>query len=350
MSSGKADDRAGPSGPHEETPEELAYYDSICAPPDAREGSSPRVRDDHDDGNEADDEENDDAHEMEEAQRTEEPPEESEYEGHHSGDETTTSGAGGNTTDGGAASDASKRARKERDKNKVGTVKETFTRVDASGAPKSPVKLAKGYGNQCAALVRENVSINTENIRRKENIPLATVLVQKLHARYKFPAPHTDSTDLKDVVNSFALGKFSKGLSTWRSSVRKMLDKGPDGLAELKKSYPQIPDADLDIFRAKHSLTSDQAHRDWGRELASKNLGPHNLGSRGYDGKQPKWDKEDAAKRAAGQIPIWDKYNDDPLAKSFIRSRYREDPVTKEHITTEKVQKLEENLVSNLPA
>ena len=222
--------------------------------------------------------------------------------------------------------------------------------MDLSGLPTKPEHLAKGYGNTCATILRANVSVNTGDLRAKENEPLATLLLTKLHARYKFPDEYVNH-DLKgNVVNNRALGKFSKALSTWRSNVRKELDK-PDGagLPEIKRLWPQITDEDLAIFKAKASTTSSQSQRQYMKSLRDKNLGNHNLGSRGYAGKQPIWDKEDAATRAAGQVPEWDKI-EDPLAKGYIRSRYHVDPATKKLVTTPKVLELWEKLVRNLRA
>ena len=260
MSRGNPNDHAGPSARCEETEEEREahYYKFLCAPPEAHGRSSPPIRgeDQIDDGNEADDEE------MEDVQ--EEHP--SADETHPSADETTTSGAGGDTTDGGSEA---RRARKERRRNTVGTLCQEFTEVDVSGNPTLPIELVKGYDNTTTAMLRENVSINTENIRGKDNVALATLLIQKLHARYKFSDEYCN-TDLKNnVVNTRALGRFSKALSTWRSTVRRLLDKGDEGMVELKKTFPEILDADLAIFKAKASTTSDKAHQVWGKSCGT---------------------------------------------------------------------------------
>ena len=82
--------------------------------------------------------------------------------------------------------------------------------------------------------------------------------------------------------------------------------------------------------------------------MREKNIGNHNLESRGYAGKEPIWAKEDAAIIADGKPNPFDKF-EDLLAKNFIRSRYRRDPITGEFYTTEKVAELEKHLVRNLP-
>ena len=69
---------------------------------------------------------------------------------------------------------------------------------------------------------------NQENIRDKENLHVATHLLSKLHASYQFPKDY-DNVDIKgNIVNTFALGKFSKAFSTWKSEVRKAILAGDD--------------------------------------------------------------------------------------------------------------------------
>ncbi|KAK1693399.1 hypothetical protein QYE76_010096 [Lolium multiflorum] len=69
------------------------------------------------------------------------------------------------------------------------------------------------------------------------------------------------------------------------------------------------------------------------REL---NIGNHNLGSRGYEGKEPYWAKEDEAYVNAGIENPWLKYKD-PLERRFIRSRYHKKKLTGELVTDPKV-------------
>ena len=109
-------------------------------------------------GNDADDEEMEDV----------------EQEG-TSNDETTTSGVGDTT--GGTDGSQAKRRRKERRQNTVGTLREEFTEVDLSGLPTLPLELAKGYSNTTAAILLETVPITTGDIRDKENVALAALLI-----------------------------------------------------------------------------------------------------------------------------------------------------------------------------
>jgi hypothetical protein len=159
------------TGDHNE--DELAdhYMSFFCAEQEDAGGSRPPVRDKDmtDDGNDADEE-------MEDAEQDQ-----------GTGEETTTSGAGdGNdTTDGGGDRTNGrepKRRRKERRRNQLRTEREEITEVDpGSGLPILPEKVAKGYGINCACILRETVSINEENIRHKLKEPLAVLLISKLH-------------------------------------------------------------------------------------------------------------------------------------------------------------------------
>ena len=53
-------------------------------------------------------------------------------------------------------------------------------------------------------------------------------------------------------------------------------------------------------------------------------MGKHRLGSRGYLGKRPIWDKEDAEREAAGLPDPFAKFTS-PLECDFIRARYKWD-------------------------
>ena len=66
-----------------------------------------------------------------------------------------------------------------------------FTEVDPkSGLPTKPEKYVKGYGLQLGCIAREWGKINDDNLKAKENEGLAAYLIDKLHTRYKFPAPY----------------------------------------------------------------------------------------------------------------------------------------------------------------
>ena len=214
--------------------------------------------------------------------------------------DTETGDAGTDRTSGSAA----KHQQKNRRQNWVGTGRVEITEVDpASGEPLEPQEYAKGFGNTCAAIAREICSINDGYLRRKINLATETLLIQRVHARYKFLADY-DNLDIKgNLVNEAALGKISKGLGSWRYRVRKMLLDQDMSFEEIRGHYPQISLADLATFKENEDTPEGRAKREWGKSMRDKNIGHHNLGTRGFLGKQPIWDKEDATRPPGVEFP-----------------------------------------------
>ena len=62
--------------------------------------------------------------------------------------------------------------------------------------------------------------------------------------------------------------------------------------------------------------------REWGKDARAKNLAPHNLGSRGYAGKEKVWAKEDLERK--GPNP-YDRIKDSKMAR-FLRTHYKVNP------------------------
>ena len=89
-------------------------------------------------------------------------------------------------------------------------------------------------------------------------------------------------------------------------------------------------------------MASTKALSKWGKEMHAKNIGPHNLGCRGYDGADDVWAKQD--KERKGDDP-YAKIKD-PLARRFIRAHFREDPKNKgELVLNEKVKDFEKQIL-----
>ena len=152
------------------------------------------------------------------------------------GDDTTDGAAEDATTDdGGARTDGSqpKRQRKDRRPNELRTVKEEFTQVDFDGNPMEPKHIVKGYSVQLGCILRSTVSINTENLRHKDRGNLRNLLFTKLHEWYKFSGDFANTRLSGNKVNSAALTKMSTALSTWKSAVKRMIDKG-DSYEKIK--------------------------------------------------------------------------------------------------------------------
>ena len=181
------------------------------------------------------------------------------------GDDTTDDGATDATIDdGGAHTDGSqpKRQRKDRRLNVLGTVREEFTEVNSDGHPTAPKHVVKRYSIQLGCILRSTASINTENLRHKDRGNLRSLLFTKLHERYKFPAEFANTRLSGNKVNGAALTRMSTALSTWRSAVKRMIDKG-DSYEKIKAKYSSISEDDYKEFKIKceSSATSESSQR-----------------------------------------------------------------------------------------
>ena len=266
------------------------------------------------------------------------------------GDDTTDGAAEDATTDdGGARTDGSqpKRQRKDRRPSVLGTVKEEFTEVNSDGHPTAPKQVVKGYSVQLGCILRSTVSINTENLRHPDRGNLRNLLFTKLHERYKFPAEFENTSLKGNKVNNAALTKMSKALSTWKSNVKRMIEKG-ESYEKIKEKNPSITEDDYNDFKINCSSTASSQSSEWGKQMRELNIGEHTLGPGGYRVAEPIWDKEDAERAEQGLPPRFEKYRD-KQTRNFVRARYKEDPVTKELTTDPKTRALELVLVRNTP-
>ncbi|KAK1614363.1 hypothetical protein QYE76_019880 [Lolium multiflorum] len=195
--------------------------------------------------------------------------------------------------------------------------------------------VAKGYGNQLSCILREVVNLNETDLRAESKAPLRAQLIARLHARYKFLGDYASSHQTNNIVNSQALLKFTKHLSSYKYMVRKLIAEGK-GFEEVHSAFPHVTQADFDAFVANEELQATKNRKLWGKEMRELNIGNHNLGSRGYEGKEPYWAKEDEAYVNAGIENPWLKYKD-PLERRFIRSRYHKKKLTGELVTDPKV-------------
>ena len=266
------------------------------------------------------------------------------------GDDTTDDGAADATTDdGGARTDGSqpKRQRKDRRPNVLGTVREEFTEVNSDGHPTAPKHVVKGYTVQLGCILRSTVAINTENLRHKDQGNLRSLLFTKLHKRYKFPAEFANTRLSGNKVNGAALTRMSTALSTWKSTVKEMIDKG-DSYEKIKAKYPLMSEDDYKEFKIKCESSATSESSQWGKEMRQLNLGVHQLGPGGYRVAEPIWDKEDAERAEQGLPPLFEKYHE-KQTKNNVRARYKVDLVTKELTTDPKTKALELVLVRNTP-
>jgi hypothetical protein len=253
------------------------------------------------------------------------------------GEETTDGGAG--RTDGGSGGDppaqkkkrVARGPRKDRKAQVLANVTDAITKVSDSGLPLEPAKVAKGYSMQLGCIVRESMSINTKDIRSEANKVLAETLLKKLHQRYTFPAPFNKKVD------SLALTKMSTALSSWRSRVKKKIADG-ESWEKISSKEPTLEKEDFDVLKAYVNTEECEAWTEWGRQMRDLNIGAHHLGSGGYRGKQPVWDKEDRELQRLGKDNPWLKITDEQI-RNFVRSRYKLDWATGEFVTEDEAVK-----------
>ena len=266
--------------------------------------------------------------------------------------DATTDGAAEDATtdDGGARTDGSqpKRQRKDRRPTVLRTLKEEVTEVDSNGNPTAPERIVKGYSLQLGCILRSTVSINTENLRHPDRGNLRNLLFTKLHERYKFPAEFENTSLKGNKVNNAALTKMSKALSTWKSNVKRMIEKG-ESYEKIKEKNPSITEDDYNDFKINCSSTASSQSSEWGKQMRELNIGEHTLGPGGYRVAEPIWDKEDAERAEQGLPPRFEKYSGDKQTRNYVRARYKEDPITKELTTDPKTRALELVLVRNTP-
>ena len=266
--------------------------------------------------------------------------------------DATTDGAAEDATtdDGGARTDGSqpKRQRKDRRPTVLRTLKEEVTEVDSNGNPTAPERIVKGYSLQLGCIVRSTVSINTKNLRHPDRGNLRNLLFTKLHERYKFPAEFANTSLKGNKVNNAALTKMSKAMSTWKSNVKRMIEKG-ESYQKIKEKNPSITEDDYNDFKINCSSTANSESSKWGKEMRELNLGEHTLGPGGYRVAEPIWDKEDAERAEQGLPPRFEKYSGNKRTRNYVRARYKEDPITKELTTDPKTRALELVLVRNTP-
>ena len=122
----------------------------------------------------------------------------------------------------------------------------------------------------------------------------------------------------------------SKALSTWRTAMKRRIEKG-DSYEKIKEKNPSISEADYREFKIKCESNAFAESSQWGKYMRVLNLGVHKLGPGGYRVVEPIWDKEDAEHAEQGLPPLFNIYRD-KQTRNYVRARYKIDPVTKESL------------------
>ena len=177
---------------------------------------------------------------------------------------------------------------------------------------------------------------------------MRNLLFTKLHKGYKFPADFENTSLKGNKVNNAALTKMSTALSTWKSNVKRMIEKG-ESYEKIKEKNPSITEDDYNDFKINCSSTANSESSKWGKEMRELNLGEHKLGPGGYRVAEPIWDKEDTEHAEQGLPPRFEKYSGNKQTRNYVRARYKEDPIKKELTTDPKTRALELFLVRNIP-
>ena len=244
------------------------------------------------------------------------------------GAETGGEGTGGEGTGADAATEKRKHKKQRiRKPNKLGIGRLVITKM-APGKfePLEPEEPRKCYGNQVGCILRECASINDDDLRSKEH--LTQLLLTKLHKRFKFPdrddnieQPWDDPKMKK--INNHAMGMFSNDLASWKGRVKRAIE-ADEPLSKILEENPTLTEEEFEKFKDTCATEAAKAKAAKFKSLQQRNTGKHRLGSRGYLGKRPIWDKEDAEREAAGLPDPFAKFTN-PLERDFIRARYKWD-------------------------
>jgi hypothetical protein len=87
-----------------------------------------------------------------------------------------------------------------------------------------------------------------------------------------------------------------------------MMDKG-DNYSKVHKAYLTITE-EWETFKKNCARKEDKDLRQWGLDIRCMNIGSLTLGSRGYDCKSLRWEKEDPDPLMGGKIKPWAEFED----------------------------------------
>ena len=169
------------------------------------------------------------------------------------------------------------------------------------------------------------------------------MLLTKLHKRFQFPGrddrienPWADAA--MKSINNHTMGMFSNDLAGWKGRVKRAID-AKEPLSKILADNPTLTAEEFKKFKDTSATEAAKIKSEKYKELQQSNTRNQCLGSRGYLGKRPIWDKEDAKREAAG-IP--DPYAEftDPQERDFIRARYKWDKEKKVWYTDPIMRKL----------
>jgi hypothetical protein len=98
-----------------------------------------------------------------------------------------------------------------------------------------------------------SVNINDATLRGKQQNTMRDLLLKRLHNRYQFPSPYNKLDKKKNLVNEFAICKFTKALANWKYRTRhEFRDKDID---EVQATFPMITNR---TWRSSESIAKTQ--------------------------------------------------------------------------------------------
>jgi hypothetical protein len=88
------------------------------------------------------------------------------------------------------------------------------------------------------------------NLSSEDNVHYRTLLLQKLHAQYKFADEFVNLEVSGNPVNNAAISKMNIALASWKVRVKKLIIAGKT-FEEAKKSNPTLTENDYKQMRLK---------------------------------------------------------------------------------------------------
>ena len=86
------------------------------------------------------------------------------------------------------------------------------------------------------------------------------------------------------------MGMFSNDLASWKGRVKRAIE-ADEPLSKILEENPTLMEEEFEKFKDTCATEAAKAKAAKFKSLQLRNTGKHRLGSRGYLGKRPIWDK-----------------------------------------------------------
>lgn len=168
-----------------------------------------------------------------------------------------------------------------------------ITDISCRGRPTLPKKAANSFSMNVGAIVRRFCLIT----QKWHEIPETTKqhCLEEVWRRYKIKQEHFER------VRAAALAIMRTTHGNWRRTARtKWLDKDYE---QVKEKWPSIKRPQWEEFKMKANDPEFLVDCEKFKQLRAKKTHNHHLGSRGREGKEPVWAKQDAQMEKDGVVP-----------------------------------------------